>query len=310
MRDSLPVGLPRRLYTYSNERFPVVSHGIGIFIFFMSAYLAAQALTNSWVGLGWDGAAGFVTLLLVFFHLRVMDEFKDAREDAQYRPELPVPRGLVTLDELRLLGIVAIVAQLGLNLWLGLPTFVAYALVLLFTTLMYREFFIGHWLRKDLLLYGISHMVIVPLLASYVYVLYAVRNDAGFHPGFGLYLVMSFIVVFLLEMARKIYSPHQEREGVDSYSKYFGTERVTYVATGLAFLGTLCCTGLGMVLGFTVYYYVGVWVLFAIVAGGFLRFRLSPTPKFASHLKTIYAPVYTSGVYLFMILEIGVDHWI
>src|SRR5437763_1244555 len=46
-------------------------------------------------------AMGIATALTCFFLLRVLDEHKDAADDLRHRPELPVPRGLVTLRELR-----------------------------------------------------------------------------------------------------------------------------------------------------------------------------------------------------------------
>jgi hypothetical protein len=308
MKRSLATSLPARLYAYSKERFPIGSYGTGVFLSFFSAYLVAQALADCYVTVGWDSIAGLATVLLVFYHLRIMDELKDAREDAQYHPERPVARGLVTLGELRLVGLVAIITQIGLNLCLGLPVFAAYLSVLLFSLLMYREFFLGQWLKRSVLLYGLSHMVTVPLIAFYIYASYAFRNNTGFHPAFGLYLALSFVVGLFLEIARKIRSPQEEQEGVDSYSRYFGTARATYVATGLVFLGSATSTGIGLVLGFTMYYYLGIWVLFAIAMTGFLRFRLSPTPNSARHLAKIYAPAYMAGVYLLMILAIVLDH--
>ena len=120
MKNRSAASLLKRLYLYTSERFPLASHGAAIFIFFLSAYLIAQALSDSPVNVGWEAGAGFLTLLLVFFRIRIMDEFKDAGEDAQYHPERPVPRGLITLGELRIVGIAAAVIEIGLNLWMGI----------------------------------------------------------------------------------------------------------------------------------------------------------------------------------------------
>jgi 4-hydroxybenzoate polyprenyltransferase len=53
------------------------------------------------------GASVVAVLVLfgLFFQLRVADEHKDNEDDTKYRPERPVPRGLVTLGELRVVAI-------------------------------------------------------------------------------------------------------------------------------------------------------------------------------------------------------------
>jgi len=49
-------------------------------------------------------AAGFASSFLMFALLRIADEFKDAGDDARWRPYRPVPRGLVTLRQLAVAG--------------------------------------------------------------------------------------------------------------------------------------------------------------------------------------------------------------
>jgi len=56
----------------------------------------------------------FGVCLLMFLQLRIADEFKDAAEDARWRPCRPVPRGLVSLKELRGVFILAALIQLVL----------------------------------------------------------------------------------------------------------------------------------------------------------------------------------------------------
>lgn len=304
MNNRSAANLPKRLYIYTNERFPLASHGAAILIFFLSAYLIAQALSSSSVRVSWEAVAGFVTLLLVFFRIRIMDEFKDAREDAQYHPERPVPRGLITLGELRIVGIAAAVVEIGLNLWMGMPALLAYLAVLLFTFLMYREFFLGNWLRKNPALYAASHMVIVPLLASYVYALQAFRNAVVIQPVFGFYLALSFAVGLLLEIATKIVPPQKQREGMDTYSKLFGAARMTYAATGMLLFGSACATVIGQVLGFALYYYIGIWVMSVIAVVGFVRFRLSLTARNARALIKLYTPLYMLSIYGFIIVQL------
>ena len=44
----------------------------------------------------------------------IFDEFKDAEDDAKYRKELAVPRGLISFRELTIMGIVVVLAQVSM----------------------------------------------------------------------------------------------------------------------------------------------------------------------------------------------------
>jgi len=59
-------------------------------------------------------AAAFATVLLFFLQLRIADEFKDYEEDRRCRPHRPVPRGLVSLGELKAVAGAAAVVQAAL----------------------------------------------------------------------------------------------------------------------------------------------------------------------------------------------------
>ena len=120
---------------------------------------------------GWPSpksvVVAFISCLIFFLQLRIADEFKDAEEDARFRPYRAVPRGLVTLGELRGLFLLGAAVQVGLALWLD-----ARLLALLFVTwtyqaLMGKEFFVGQWLRGKHVTYLVSHMAIMPLVDLY-----------------------------------------------------------------------------------------------------------------------------------------------
>ena len=110
----------RRWWIYQRERFPLAAHGPLIAAFSASAVSFSALLRG-----GEDGprVASFVVAFVVslgsFLQLRIADEFKDAEEDARYRPYRPVPRGLVKLSELAAIGVVIGAVQLVGALWLG-----------------------------------------------------------------------------------------------------------------------------------------------------------------------------------------------
>ena len=107
-------GLPARLWRYQRERFPAGGiraddpglHRVG---------RAYSRLARGAPGcIPWPRyAVGAFTALVFFAWLRILDEHKDREIDRRWRPELPVPRGLVCLAELRRVGLAALALGAG-----------------------------------------------------------------------------------------------------------------------------------------------------------------------------------------------------
>lgn len=213
----------QRLYQYQKERFPIAVHIPLIAAFSFSAIGFSRALR---------GAGGFIpvadycaclfTNISLFFMLRVADEHKDKEDDAAYRTYLPVPRGLVTLKELRntawLLFIVSVIINL---IWY--PSLLwMYGSVMLYLLLMRYEFFVSSWLKKNQVAYIFSHMFIIPIAD-----IYASSYDwklSGAEPSMGLLLffAVSYINGLILEIGRKMRVESTEEYGVVSYTKLWG----------------------------------------------------------------------------------------
>lgn len=218
-----PAPLPGRLWVYQAERFPLASY------FPLVATFTFSAASYSRLARGVPGfipaarlAGGVLTALVFFFMLRVLDEHKDAEADRRYRPELPVPRGLVTLAELRQVGGGALLAVLALNARLSPVLLLPCLAIALWAALMTREFFARDWLRAHPAAYLISHMAIMPMIDSYTTGLDWLAAGARPSPGLGCFLIVTFLNGTLIEIGRKIRAPDREREGVDSYTKVWG----------------------------------------------------------------------------------------
>jgi 4-hydroxybenzoate polyprenyltransferase len=213
-----------RWVVYQHERFPLAKHAPLVAAFSASA-VCFSSLVRGHVAIPSPAAllVAFVTALLFFLQLRIADEFKDYEDDARFRPYRAVPRGVVTLGELAVVGLAAAAIQLGLALWLDRS--IAWLLVLawVYLALMTREFFAGRWLKAHPVIYMASHMLIVPLVD-----LYATACDwwvAGLRqPPTGLYwfLVVSYLNGIVIEIARKTRVPSDEEHGVETYSALWG----------------------------------------------------------------------------------------
>lgn len=222
----LRASLLRRLATYQRERFP------------LAAYLPLIAIAAT-AGVAWSRAArgveGFVsasrwgtgalTMLVAFFLLRVADEHKDAALDRAARPELPVPRGLIALGELRWVGAALAVMAIALNAWLAPRLLYPLGVVALWAALMTKEFFVADWLRARHGLYLLSHMVAMALLLCYATAVDWLAEGAAAPPFIGVFLAATYANGLVLEIGRKLREPAAERPSVETYSAVWGLAR-------------------------------------------------------------------------------------
>ena len=218
-----PASLAARLWVYQAERFPLASYVPLVATFTFSAAAYSRLARGAPGFIQWQRfVVGVLTALVFFFMLRALDEHKDAGTDQRYRPELPVPRGLVTLAELRGVGGGALLAVLALNALLAPVLLFPCLAIAVWAALMTREFFVREWLRAHPAAYLISHMAIMPMIDAYTTGLDWVAGGARPSPGLACFLVVTFLNGTVIEIGRKIRVPEAEREGVDTYTSAWG----------------------------------------------------------------------------------------
>ena len=224
-----------RWWIYQRERFPLFLNGLAILIFSLAA------VGYGWVVSGRQGTPGLAVILVsfsgsfIFFALmRIVDEFKDHEDDSRYRPYRAVPRGLVKLSELRAIGIFLAVAQFVLALAWSLQLFLLLVCIWIYFLLMSREFFAPRWLKAHPVIYLLSHMVIMPLIALFASAPAWLGHSVTAQELL-LFLVLTFCVGMVGEIGRKIRAPEDEEFGVETYTALWG--RIT--AVNLWLLGTL-----------------------------------------------------------------------
>jgi 4-hydroxybenzoate polyprenyltransferase len=295
-------GLTSRLWTYQAERFPVVQHGALIAAFGASAVCLSALLRGGTP----DLIAILVAVLVLFgffFQLRVADEHKDNADDTKYRPERPVPRGLLTLAELRTAAFVVAGVQVLLTAWLGWMLLGLLVLVWAWMALMTREFFAPKALKKRPILYMVSHMMVMPLID-----LYATACDwapAGVAPtgsfGIALYgfLLLSLVNGTVLEIARKSWAPEQEREGVETYSKLWGPGAAGVAVMVVVLIGLAISAFVHVRSGAGVVFLVGLLLVSAFAAYSAIDYASTPSPKTAKRMETA-AGIFVLANYLLL----------
>jgi len=226
-----------RFWAYQRERFPLAGFVpiIAAFTFSSAAYSRLARGSSGFIP--WSRfAIGALTALVFFFMLRVLDEHKDQDIDRRFRPELPVPRGLVSLAELRWIGGGGLVVVVALNSFTLPALLVPIAIVTGWAALMTREFFVRDWLRAHPTAYLLTHMAVMPLIDTYTTGLDWLSVGRHLPSGLGLFLGVTFMNGMLIEIGRKLRAPDAEREGVDTYTRAWGLRRAPIV--WLLLLGT------------------------------------------------------------------------
>lgn len=300
--NELQLPFLKRFWIYQSERFPVIMNIIASFIFSFSVIVFSRVCR---------GASGFVDLkdyfistyisFTLFFLVRIFDEFKDREEDAQFRPYLPVPRGLISFRELSIVGAVFIISQIGLILWLQPSMWLLYALFFSYLLLMRYEFFVPVYLKKHHFLYIGSHMLIIPLLDLYSSGIDWKLSNIGFHYGIILFMVVSYCNGLIVEFGRKMKATENEEEGVTSYTKIWGISKAVsiWLFTIVVTAGVAIFSGFYMQCGWLVLTCIALFIVPMFWVG--LNFKKNPSKKSAK-LMEVFSALWT----VFMYLALGV----
>ncbi|SMX45677.1 UbiA family prenyltransferase [Actibacterium lipolyticum] len=268
----------RRLWTYQGERFPLIQT-IPLLAVFSAASINVSAFMGErpLPGIG-SYVIGLVLGLVIFFQMRAADEWKDHDLDCRYRPERPIPRGLVSLR--LILGIaLTLIPVAALVAWAKTPALLWLLLgVWGWLALMTAEFGVAKWLKARPLIYLVSHMAIMPLIDL---LLTGVEwaGTARPAPALWMFLVLSLVNGCVLEIGRKTWAPENERDGVETYSGLWGAKAASMVWLGCVALAAILLIAVGRATG--PFFPTSVIALFglAMCCACALQFRRQPTPK-------------------------------
>ncbi|UOG74863.1 UbiA family prenyltransferase [Hymenobacter tibetensis] len=208
----------RHFAAYLGQRFPPVNMGLFAILFLTVWSVAGTA--GAKVGFSWREAGGILATISFFFRLRVFDEIKDYAADAINHPHRVLQSGRVTLKQLQVLAWLGAGGELAWSWYMGPVAVAGWLLALGYSLLMRYEFWVSEYLKKRLVLYALTHMLIMPLLITWLWVAY--RPELVLPARFFMLAALSLLGGFAFEIARKIRAPEAERAGVDSYSRAMG----------------------------------------------------------------------------------------
>ncbi len=274
---------------YLNERFPLGKNSFFVLIFTLSGYIYTSLLYNSKImhpfyvkGIRvpmsfYRIVPLFIIIFMFFLQLRITDEFKDYEEDLKYRAYRPVQRGIISLKALGKIGIATVIIQIIFAHAIN-PKIIYYmALVWIYMFLMAKEFFIKKWLTKRILIYALSHVVImvfitlviveatqyiVPKNIFDVFILQRYKHniDIALIPLFAL----NYLNGIVLEIGRKTRRADEEEHGVQTYSKLWGKKKAVVILS-LLFVIEYFLVILGLAHTYEKYFFFGGLTLLVIL---------------------------------------------
>ena len=220
-------------YTYQKERFPVATYGLYILCLSFAAFFYNTKMLEIESNVG-VFITMFVVAFLQFLMVRIIDEFKDYEEDKKYRPYRPVPRGLIKLKELRTLFVIFIIIQFALTLIMN-PFSLIFLLVLwIMFILMTKSFFMKKLVDKHILLEVALDEILLPVLM--LYLTSFIKLDITI---LWRLLLLSYVVSWIIEIARKVRCKKDEEKGVKTYTAVFGIPKATILLSALELILTI-----------------------------------------------------------------------
>jgi 4-hydroxybenzoate polyprenyltransferase len=286
-----------RWWIYQKERFPLLAHGPLIAAFSACAVAFSSLLRGAPAPDARMFLTAFGVCLLMFLQLRIADEFKDAGEDARWRPYRAVPRGLVKLSELRVVFILAALVQSALVFLLDPRLLLVLAIAWSYLGLMCVEFFCRDWLKQRPVVYLVSHMGIMPLVDFFGTACEWLPRTGTPPAGLGWFLTASFCNGIVIEIGRKLRQPEDEEEGVETYSRLWGKSGGAGVWLA-ALAATLTCAVMAAAA-------IGFLVPVAIALACVLLFALALIPSYlkgnlrGNHIESVSA-LWTLVLYLML----------
>lgn len=227
----------KSIYLYFRKRFPIVP----LFLFSLITIIGVSKKINTH-----PNYAKIILFPFIYtgflFHLRILDEFKDFEYDSKHHPDRPIQRGEISLRQIKILGIInfilMLVAAISASSCSLVPIFF---LVIFYSFLMYKEFFIKNFYERAPIYYLISHQIVfIPLylffyssLNGFFWRIDDVNKLALF--------CYTLIPLVLIEIGRKMSHRFDEhgKKTADTYAHLWGERKTITVFSTLIILAGL-----------------------------------------------------------------------
>lgn len=217
--------LPLRLRRYQQERLPL-----------WKALALAGAMSYSAIGFSalvshrmlpgpLTYIPAFLLVLLFLLQRRIADDLRNLPHDRKHQPDMPVPRGLVSANELRLLFALCLPVQALICIALDIRLLG----LLMVTTVLLMILTVGvgpfRWNRLHPLFYLFFHRLAAPMTLYMASACEWMPRHGAPHPALIILLLVSYSNSFVLEIGRNFRLPGDGSPESRSYAMLWGPRR-------------------------------------------------------------------------------------
>lgn len=254
----------KRWWIFSKERFPLLRHVL-LIVFYVSANaLVAFNSASLNAVMTYKEALCVIAVLFIFFHLRIFDEIKDYKNDLVVHKDRPLARGLIKVSEAKQVAAVLIILELCLAIMINKAAFIAALCTVIYSLIMYKEFFIGKWLRPKMATYALAHTLVSCWMSVFIFSAVTNLNFWGIPKTYGIFVLVNWMIFNIFEFSRKTFGKEEEEELVESYSKRLGPIRAALNVVIMATVAMYVAYKLGNIFNLSLLFTASMYLLYGL----------------------------------------------
>jgi len=207
-----------RFNIYQKERFP-----LAVLVFTTMAVLLSSAAILYYEVTLIQIVLVYLATLAYLFNIRVMDEGRDFKHDNEYHKSRPIQQGIISIEELKKINILGLIIFIAVATVYGLSSVIIAVIILSYTFIASKDFFLGDKIRKKFFFYNAINMIQMVLLQLFIYAVFTRSLDVNY----AMWLHLFFVIFnsIIMEVVRKIKIKSEESAGYDTYSSRIGFNR-------------------------------------------------------------------------------------
>lgn len=250
---------------FCKERFPLFRHLL-LIVFYVSAN-ALVAFYSAGINsiITYKGVLCAIAVFFIFLHLRIFDEIKDHKNDLVVHKDRPLARGLIKVSEAKQIAAFLIILELCSAFIINKAAFIAAISTVIYSLIMYKEFFIGKWLRPKMAAYALAHTLVSCWMSVFIYSAVTGLNFWEIPKTYGIFVLVNWMIFNIFEFGRKTFGRDEEQELVESYSKRLGPIRAAFNVIFMATVAMYVALKLGNIFNLSFLYTISMYLLYGLI---------------------------------------------
>lgn len=224
--------LSKKFHSYQRERFPIIVLTLSLFPAVLSSGVIVSA--NPTILQGFLALFASVAYLL---HIRIIDENRDFGHDNQHHITRPVQSGIISKQELKYIDFVAVFLLITIAAVAGVWALVMVIIMLVYSYLAGKEFFMGEGIRRHFFIYNGINLVQMLLMQLFVYTVFA--KPFPFNTLILTHFIFTTVGTVVFEFLRKLKRPGDDGTGKDTYTWYLGFHNSLLIYSLLLSINTI-----------------------------------------------------------------------